>query len=825
MFRNEYKTIKKSGLFDEKYYLEIYEDIRKADVNPIKHYIKYGWKEGRNPSKKFNTNFYIETYSDVKKSGLNPLVHYIRYGKKEGRKKHLEDSIQTENENINLKSVFKIFGYIKKNPHLIKRTLKEIKYNGLKKTLKKIRNKYNRVEESFILSKDITNLKELMNVFNEKILIPEIKTEIPIDIIIPVYNGFDFLNPLLSSIIKNTSVNFRIILCDDKSTDERVLPLLKEYKKNNINIILLENEQNLGFIKTVNKLVTYTNNHFVLLNTDTEVPPYWIERLMYPIFEMENVASTTPFTNAGTICSFPKYLEDNPIFENMTVVELDKYFQYIDFEKTFIEIPTGVGFCMGVNKNLVNKIGMFDEIFGKGYSEENDWCQRAIKAGYKNLHVTNLFVYHKHGGSFSSQEKKALQEKNFEILLSRYNNYSDDVNKVVEENKLDFLRLALKTLIKLDLNKEKFYKGDFSDLNIYYIGYLKSSIGVGRASLGYIKLLEKIGFNVIKFDLEDIKWQSKIRNSLFIDQPLFVINHYNATEMILVDNVLLNFCKKFSNTIGIWAWESNNEIEEFKLASIYLNSVWAISNYMSEALLNISCNKDVLLHIIDEEDEQEIKINQRLKAIREEYNFVIGYMFDLNSYYFRKNPEGVINCFKSTFKDNIDTCLILKISGIKGNEEAYNNLLKIINNDSRIKIFDTFWENGEINYFYKIIDVYLALFRSEGFGLTIAEAMLNKKTVICTNYSGVVDYIDDSVIKIDFEMIKIPENWGPYKKNWLWAEPNLEMASTYLKNLYKNRHLLDIYGTKSNQRIKEILSYESMKKPILNLLKNTIESK
>ena len=201
-------------------------------------------------------------------------------------------------------------------------------------------------------------------------------------------------------------------------------------------------------LRTVNKLVKSTKNHFVLLNTDTEVPPYWIERLMYPIFEMKNIASTTPFTNAGTICSFPNYLEDNTIFENMSVEDLDKYFQYVNFEKTFIEIPTGVGFCMGVNKNLVDKIGMFDEIFGKGYGEENDWCQRAIKKAYKNIHITNLFVYHKHGGSFPSEEKQRLISQNLFTLNKKYPTYDEQIQKLISENKLETLREYLQIKIK-----------------------------------------------------------------------------------------------------------------------------------------------------------------------------------------------------------------------------------------------------------------------------------------------------------------------------------------------------------------------------------------
>lgn len=87
----EYKLIKKSKLFDSNYYLLNNPDVRRADVNPLLHYVKYGWKERRNPSAIFNTNDYLSLYDDVKVSGINPLVHYIKYGKKEGRKTNSVD--------------------------------------------------------------------------------------------------------------------------------------------------------------------------------------------------------------------------------------------------------------------------------------------------------------------------------------------------------------------------------------------------------------------------------------------------------------------------------------------------------------------------------------------------------------------------------------------------------------------------------------------------------------------------------------------------------------------------------------------------------------
>ncbi len=78
-----YNLIKKSGLFDSEYYLSQNEDVKKAKINPLKHYLKFGWKEGRNPSAKFNGNEYLNKRPDVRVAGICPLVHYLKFGKEE----------------------------------------------------------------------------------------------------------------------------------------------------------------------------------------------------------------------------------------------------------------------------------------------------------------------------------------------------------------------------------------------------------------------------------------------------------------------------------------------------------------------------------------------------------------------------------------------------------------------------------------------------------------------------------------------------------------------------------------------------------------------
>lgn len=81
----DYILIKLSRSFDERFYLKRYPDCRRADIDPVWHFVKWGWRERRDPSPEFSTSFYLSAYPDVDAARINPLVHYIRFGKKEGR--------------------------------------------------------------------------------------------------------------------------------------------------------------------------------------------------------------------------------------------------------------------------------------------------------------------------------------------------------------------------------------------------------------------------------------------------------------------------------------------------------------------------------------------------------------------------------------------------------------------------------------------------------------------------------------------------------------------------------------------------------------------
>src|SRR5690606_20437737 len=78
-------TLMASGFLDPEWYVSEYPDVLNSNIEPALHYDEIGWKEGRNPSHRFNTKWYLDSNPDVAASGMNPLWHFIEHGQAEGR--------------------------------------------------------------------------------------------------------------------------------------------------------------------------------------------------------------------------------------------------------------------------------------------------------------------------------------------------------------------------------------------------------------------------------------------------------------------------------------------------------------------------------------------------------------------------------------------------------------------------------------------------------------------------------------------------------------------------------------------------------------------
>jgi glycosyltransferase involved in cell wall biosynthesis len=197
-------------------------------------------------------------------------------------------------------------------------------------------------------------------------------------------------------------------------------------------MVLLENEENLGFTGTANRGLQYDlERDVLLLNSDVVVANDWLARLRSAIYKHGKTGSLSPFSNNATICSFPNLCKDNELLFGLSTGELDQTFAAIAAGAPAIRVPTTLGSCMYIRRASLNDVGYLDEeTFGRGYGEENDWCQRAEAAGWQHGHLPNCFVYHKGGVSFAEEQDPRIARA-MEILDERYPNYHASIQEYI----------------------------------------------------------------------------------------------------------------------------------------------------------------------------------------------------------------------------------------------------------------------------------------------------------------------------------------------------------------------------------------------------------
>lgn len=256
-----------------------------------------------------------------------------------------------------------------------------------------------------------------------------------VDIIIPVYNGLEDLKKCVDSIKRHTDLSVhRVILVDDKSPDEQVLPYLRSLAQECEGILLIESEKNEGFSASVNKGMKYSDRDVILLNSDTIVTAGWVEKITTCAYFSAAIATVTPMSNAATLCSVPEFLKDNPLPEGYSVDDMAELVEACSIRR-YPKISVAVGFCMYIKRTVLNQIGFFDaEAFGKGYGEENDFCYRAEKQGYIHVMCDDTFIYHKGTASFDTEEKRKLIQEHEEILKERHMEYVRKNERYCQEN-------------------------------------------------------------------------------------------------------------------------------------------------------------------------------------------------------------------------------------------------------------------------------------------------------------------------------------------------------------------------------------------------------
>jgi O-antigen biosynthesis protein len=242
-------------------------------------------------------------------------------------------------------------------------------------------------------------------------------------IVIPVFNGYEFVKPCIESVLRNSPEDCTIVVVDDASTDQQTIDYLDNLGER---VCLAVNRPNKGFVRTVNEaMATYPDLDVLLLNSDTLVPPGWVYRMQRALYcRGLKVAGVCALSNNATLVSVPNAGANN-LPEWLSVDDMDRVVNETS-DHAYPELPVLHGFCMLLSREALNALGLFDRSFGRGYGEETDWSLRARSMGWKILAVDDLYVWHQEHGSFGEQRAK-LAELAEKIILDRYPEYPQEL--------------------------------------------------------------------------------------------------------------------------------------------------------------------------------------------------------------------------------------------------------------------------------------------------------------------------------------------------------------------------------------------------------------
>ena len=353
------------------------------------------------------------------------------------------------------------------------------------------------------------------------------------------------------------------------------------------------------------------------------------------------------------------------------------------------------------------------------------------------------------------------------------------------------------------------------NIGVNLFGYFTIDIGMTIGAKRYLNLLKLLGIPYVIINVPAGFHKQSINNFLkfnkwFAKKPIYSINIIvvNADQIDVV-NEIYNYRGNTSYTIAEWAWEIENYFP-FDKSYDYVDEIWYPSDFVVNTISKFAKKPVKKIPLFQIPDWNKIlpkdEVRSQLGLSNNDYVFLFS--FDFYSSFHRKNPDGVIKAFKNAFPKNIKNVkLILKTSHGEYFPKEFNYIKNISSDDERIIIIDNIFTRDEYISLLNACDAFISLHRSEGLGYNILEAMLLAKPVIATKYGGNLEFcIEQTSLLVDYVITEIKEDFGPYKKGCLWAEPDLDKASFFMQYLYENKDFGKELGLKAKQHLSEMYS-------------------
>lgn len=258
--------------------------------------------------------------------------------------------------------------------------------------------------------------------------------------------------------------------------------------------------------------------------------------------------------------------------------------------------------------------------------------------------------------------------------------------------------------------------------------------------------------------------------------------------------------------VAYWYWEFDSIPESWLAQAAQVDEVWAATEFVAKGL-----RERLALPV------RTLFPGVRLGAFKqrprshfglEEGHYTFLFAFHMMSVMERKNPLGLIQAFRAAFNVDEPVSLVLKTS-FGDRHPAQVEQLRAAAEGSNIRIIDAVYSPDEVLSLMDACDAYVSLHRSEGLGLTMAEAMLLAKPVVATGYSGNVDFMDnDNSLLVPYTLEKLGRPIPPYDADSEWAEPSLSDAAQAMRRLFDDQNWARELGLRGQLSARHNLSLE-----------------
>lgn len=326
-------------------------------------------------------------------------------------------------------------------------------------------------------------------------------------------------------------------------------------------------------------------------------------------------------------------------------------------------------------------------------------------------------------------------------------------------------------------------------LGINLIGPLDRVSGLGVSARGYLDGLRKAGFERIgcRAQQREFAIQKSIAGhssfpAYLPDAKINLVHMNGDTLPVMIDSQGDDFLRGRYN-IAVWYWELPTLRPEWQAAIKYFHEFWAPTPFIAR-ILRQSTAKPV--HLLPPYLAYLQGMQSTPPAAGSPAHFV--YCFDANSILERKNPGALLQAFREAFGDSPDVRLSFKVTYPNRKVTEVDRLYLAAEDDARIEVIDRLLSDAELHALIGSATAYVSPHRSEGLGLTVIEAMAAGIPVIATPFGGMDAFVtEETAFPIDHGYVELAEDYPPYPKGYVWAEPQIRSLAERLREVRERK--------------------------------------